>query len=185
MIWADGTSFEGIWKNDLRYQGTQIMGQSGWVYIGKFKSDKFHDKNGLLLVPSMTIYQGEFRKNRTCPIGLLLYPNGSIYYGQHQQFTRSGIGKLIDFTGSFQEGTWENDKLNGHNCRLFDNSTGECYIGAVQDGKRMGQGILYDAERDEVYDGNFEMNKKSGEGMVYKRDGHVLKGEFRNNCMEG
>lgn len=55
----------------------------------------------------------------------------------------------------------------------------------MQDGKKNGQGILYDPERDEVYDGSFEMNKKSGEGMIYQRDGHVLKGEFRNNCMEG
>lgn len=56
MVWADGSCFEGIWKNDLRNTGTQVMGQSGWVFKGKFKNDKFHDKNGILLIPTMTIY---------------------------------------------------------------------------------------------------------------------------------
>ena len=55
----------------------------------------------------------------------------------------------------------------------------------MEEGKRNGRGRLYDAERDEVYDGDFEMNKRQGEGMVYRRDGEVLKGEFRNNYMEG
>jgi hypothetical protein len=55
----------------------------------------------------------------------------------------------------------------------------------MEEGKRNGRGRLYDAERDEVYDGDFEMNKRQGEGMVYRRDGEVLKGEFRNNFMEG
>lgn len=55
----------------------------------------------------------------------------------------------------------------------------------MDDGKRHGKGRLYDAERDEVYEGDFEMNKKQGEGTVYRRDGQVLKGEFRNNYMEG
>lgn len=86
MIWADGACFEGTWKNDMRLEGTMIMGQSGWVYRGKFKRDQFHDKDGLLMMPSMTIYQGKFHYNKTAAIGLLLYPNGSIYYGQHQQF---------------------------------------------------------------------------------------------------
>ena len=55
----------------------------------------------------------------------------------------------------------------------------------MEDGKRNGKGRLYDAEKDEVYDGEFEMNKRQGEGIVYTRDGQVLKGEFRNNFMEG
>lgn len=95
------------------------------------------------------------------------------------------MGKLINFSGGFEEGTWEQDKLNGAHCRIFDNETGDLYSGPMEEGKRNGRGRLYDAERDEVYDGDFEMNKRQGEGMVYRRDGEVLKGEFRNNFMEG
>tara|TARA_B110000285_G_C15131905_1_gene624181 strand:- start:293 stop:610 length:318 start_codon:yes stop_codon:yes gene_type:complete len=92
---------------------------------------------------------------------------------------------MIDSTGGFREGNWEQDKLNGTHCRIFDSETGDLYSGPMEEGKRNGRGRLYDAERDEVYDGDFEMNKRQGEGLVYRRDGEVLKGEFRNNFMEG
>jgi len=41
MVWSDGSCFEGIWKNDERFQGTMIMA-NGCVYKGKFLNDKFH-----------------------------------------------------------------------------------------------------------------------------------------------
>ena len=92
---------------------------------------------------------------------------------------------MIDYTGGFQEGNWEQDKLNGPTCRIFESETGDLYSGPMEDGKRNGKGQLYDSERDEVYNGYFEMNKRQGEGTVYRRDGEVLKSEFRNNFMEG
>ena len=55
----------------------------------------------------------------------------------------------------------------------------------MEEGKMSGKGRLYDAERDEVMEGEFEHNKKQGEGYLYQRNGHVLKGNFRNNQMEG
>lgn len=55
----------------------------------------------------------------------------------------------------------------------------------MNDGLRNGSGILYDPDLDQVYEGNFERNKRSGEGTIYKRNGEVLKGDFRNNHMEG
>ena len=185
MVWQDGSNFEGIWKNDLRYSGTMLMTSTGWIYKGKFSNDQCHDKKGMLLLPTMTIYQGEFAQGKTTPMGLLMYPNGSIYYGQHSQFIKSGIGKQIEYTGSYQEGSLDGDKMNGDQCRVFEITTGEFYSGPIADGKRNGKGRLYDAERDEVYDGFFEMNKKNGDGMIYKPDGKVMKGEFRNNYMEG
>eukprot|EP00356_Strombidium_inclinatum_P014865 CAMPEP_0170506624 /NCGR_PEP_ID=MMETSP0208-20121228/55624_1 /TAXON_ID=197538 /ORGANISM="Strombidium inclinatum, Strain S3" /LENGTH=107 /DNA_ID=CAMNT_0010788275 /DNA_START=1415 /DNA_END=1738 /DNA_ORIENTATION=+ len=80
MVWADGSSFEGTWKNDMRQVGKMVMG-NGCVYEGKFRDDKFEDKNAKLFLPSMVIYEGEFRKGRTVPVAKLLYPLGDIYYG--------------------------------------------------------------------------------------------------------
>ena len=87
--------------------------------------------------------------------------------------------------GGFQEGNWENDKLNGPVCRIYHAETGDLYTGPIEDNKKAGKGRLYDRERDEVYDGEFENNKKQGLGMIYKKDGSVMKGDFRNNMMEG
>lgn len=114
-----------------------------------------------------------------------MYPNGSTYFGQHSQFVKNGMGKLIEINGNFLEGNWENDKLNGQNCRIYDNVSNECYSGAISDGMKNGVGVLYDPDLDQVYSGNFERNKRSGEGTIFKRNGQVKKGDFRNNTMEG
>ena len=42
MVWRDGSVYEGKWKKDLRDKGRMIMA-NGWVYIGQFVDDKFHD----------------------------------------------------------------------------------------------------------------------------------------------
>ena len=55
---------------------------NGFVYDGGFLDDEFHDNNGrLLMVPSLLIYKGVFRKNKTATVGALLYPEGDVYYG--------------------------------------------------------------------------------------------------------
>ena len=184
IIWADGSCFEGEWKNDERCHGRMIM-NNGCVYIGHFLNDKFHGKQEILLMPSSTIYLGEFKQGQTKTVGMLLYSNGNVYYGQMSQFQKQGVGKVIEYLGGFQEGTWENDKLSGPACRVFEAESGNLYSGPYEDGRRIGKGRLYDAERDEVYDGEFENNKKSGAGMIYLRNGQVMKGTFRNNMMEG
>jgi antitoxin component YwqK of YwqJK toxin-antitoxin module len=58
-------------------------------------------------------------------------------------------------------------------------------VGPYEEGKRLGTGRLYDAERDEVYEGEFENDRRQGEGTVYRRNGEVLRGEHRSNYMEG
>jgi len=137
----------------------------------------------------MIIYQGKFTQGKTHPIGMLLYPDGGIYYGQQNQFEgrfcKEGLGKMIEYNGSYREGTWEQDKLNGPNCRHYDDQTGNLYVGPMDDGRKSGKGRLYDAERDEVYEGDFENDTRSGQGKIYRRNGEVLHGDFRHNVMEG
>ena len=99
--------------------------------------------------------------------------------------TKHGFGKQISLNGSFQEGTWDNDKLTGPSCRIYDSENGSIFHGSVDDGKRSGYGKSYDAEKDEVYEGLFESDKRSGDGTLFMRNGQVYKGTFRNNNMEG
>lgn len=116
---------------------------------------------------------------------MILYPSGDVYYGQQKQMARQGYGKLIQFNGTFKEGCWDQDKLNGKHCRIFDAMSEDIYIGPIEDDKKMGRGIYYDKERDEVYEGEYENDKRQGEGTLFRRNGEVLKGDFRNNYMEG
>ena len=116
---------------------------------------------------------------------MILYPNGDIYFGQQANFMKHGVGKLLEISGGFQEGSWDQDKLSGKSCRVFDEDRGDLYVGAMDENKRSGRGRLYDAERDEVYEGDFENNKRQGNGKVYQRDGNVFQGDFRANFREG
>jgi len=134
---------------------------------------------------NMTIYEGEFFRGKTTPMGMLLYPSGDIYFGQQSQFMKHGYGKLIKLCGSFSEGTWEEDKLSGKCCRIYEEATGNIYVGPIEENKKRGWGRLYDGTLDEVYEGEFENNKKSGEGRIIKRNGQVLKGSFHNNFLDG
>ena len=99
--------------------------------------------------------------------------------------TRHGAGKLIQYNGGFKEGHWDQDRLSGKQCRIFDASTGDIYIGPIEEDKKVGRGIYFDQERDEVYEGDYENDKRQGEGTLFRRNGEVLKGDFRNNYMEG
>lgn len=39
LTWGDESSFTGIWKNDMRFEG-EMRNSNGIMYIGKFENDK-------------------------------------------------------------------------------------------------------------------------------------------------
>ena len=92
MAWADGSSFEGIWKNDNRLKGRMLM-SNGYIYEGDFKNDQFDSKCAKLYLPQLTIFEGSFENGVANSIGFILLPNGDIYCGQHMMFERQGLGK--------------------------------------------------------------------------------------------
>ena len=77
----------------------------------------------------MLIYKGKFTNGKTNTVGMIMYQNGDIYYGQLKQMVKNGVGKLIQFNGGFLEGTWDQDKLNGMNCRIYDANSGDLFVG--------------------------------------------------------
>jgi hypothetical protein len=79
MNWADGSSFVGLWKNDMRDEG-EMKFLNGMIYRGKFQNDRL-DGPGMLLVNSGVIFKGNFTQNLCSSVGLLLQPSGDIYFG--------------------------------------------------------------------------------------------------------
>ena len=133
----------------------------------------------------MAIYKGRFTNGITHPVGLLLYPEGDIYFGQMKDFLKHGMGKQFFCNGSHYEGTWDQDKMTATQCKFYDSQNGNYYIGSIENSKKNGKGKFFDAEKNEIYEGSFQNDKKQGEGLVYKRNRQVIKGEFRNDFMEG
>lgn len=83
------------------------------------------------------------------------------------------------------EGFWENEKFTGDQQRVYDDATGNIFIGRTEDGRRVEFGKMYIAERDEVYEGQFQSQNMHGEGTLYRRSGEVLWGNFVNNHLDG
>lgn len=52
------------------------------------------------------------------------------------------------------------DKHTGKTARIYDDISGDLFVGSLEEGKKNGRGRLYDAELDEVYEGDFENDKK-------------------------
>ena len=80
MTWSDGSTFKGVWKNDMRHEG-EMMLSNGHSYRGGFQNDKLHGLAYLLLTNTGVIFHGEFDEGYCAPIGKLLCPNGDIYFG--------------------------------------------------------------------------------------------------------
>lgn len=59
MTWSDGSTYRGIWKNDIRQEGDMHMA-NGNIFRGTFKDDKFSGQGLLLNDRDGVIYQGEF-----------------------------------------------------------------------------------------------------------------------------
>lgn len=88
MVWSDGATFTGLWKDDMRHYG-EMRFSNGTIYRGSFKNDKL-DGFGQLLMVTGTIFEGEFSKNVCSSVGKLLHEQGDIYYGQHKAFVKEG-----------------------------------------------------------------------------------------------
>lgn len=92
---------------------------------------------------------------RTSPTGMLRYQSGAAYFGQMLNFEKHGVGKLINMDGSYFEGTFEKDKLQGKNCKIYDDITGDYYIGSTENDKKSGMGMCYINHTNCIYEGEF------------------------------
>ena len=58
-LFQDGSKFEGIWFNDLPFEGEFVM-KDGTIYKGIFKEDKFIGE-GEIFYCNSEIYRGHWR----------------------------------------------------------------------------------------------------------------------------
>ena len=88
-------------------------------------------------------------------------------------------GEQIFYSGKFDE----NERFTGYaelETPLFH------YIGYFSDGKKNGNGILYNKKTNTFYDGNFVNDERSGEGVEYiEGSSYSYKGSWINNKKNG
>jgi hypothetical protein len=62
MKWSDTCQFYGVWKNNQRYSGTMILAD-GSVYDGQWKNDLFHGE-GKLRKSNGIVIEGIFKNGQ-------------------------------------------------------------------------------------------------------------------------
>ncbi|MBW6483385.1 MAG: hypothetical protein K0B10_10010 [Vicingaceae bacterium] len=85
MIWADSSSYSGMWKTNMRHGKGTMKWKNGDTYMGKFKND-------------------EMTK------GTYLFANGDKYYGNYEEDKFHGKGNIIRKDGTVEKGVWEYGK---------------------------------------------------------------------------
>lgn len=133
----------------------------------------------------MTIFEGSFENGIANNVGMMLYPNGEAYYGQHTQFERNGLGKQIFLDGSYYEGSWENDKMEGEKCKYYQSGANTIYLGPFESNRKSGLGIMLHMDSQEIYEGEFSNDKKNGVGLVYHKDGKVYQCSYKQGNIDG
>lgn len=104
IIWNDGSSYEGGFKNDLRHG------------------------NGLFNWDNGESYKGEYTKDARTGIGIYQWPDGSKYEGSFLNGKRHGFGRFQTTSGIIYEGQWLEDiahKIQNVSHMKFGSSVGK------------------------------------------------------------
>lgn len=154
QIWADGSKYEGFWRNGKANGRGRLIHADGDVYEGEWKDDKSHGY-GVYLHSDGAQYQGEWIEDKQEGYGVEVWPDNAKYEGTYKDGMKEGKGVFTWADGSKYTGDFHNNNIHG---------TGVYEWG---DGRR--------------YDGEWQDNKMHGEGVFQWKDGRRYEGEYEND----
>ena len=117
-------------------EGTQKVGESGDVLVGRWERDQLNGR-GRLLGGNGEAYDGEFRGGVRDGEGECVYAGGAVYRGQWADGACEGHGRLQNGE-AYYEGGWHLGEMCGHATRKYE--SGEVYNGEFARGLRHGAG---------------------------------------------
>ncbi|UPR04414.1 MORN repeat domain-containing protein [Chloropicon primus] len=145
QVYADGSTYEGEFHLGEKHgKGTFVNKKKKERYTGEFLGNSRHGQGSLVLEDargSLVSYEGQFVENKILGEGRLLPASGVAYEGNFAQDLDSGIpplqvsltgyGKIKFPDGSYQEGQFERNKLNGTGLN-YDVATGITFKGQFE-----------------------------------------------------
>ena len=160
-----------------------------------------------VLLPSNTIYQGEWCKASFTPsgFGISKRPDNSIYMGNFVSGERAGLGWLHFEDGSLYEGGFSSDSMAGKGSLRFPEGrvisgvfkqgylegegkevwdSGACYEGTFVRSKKQGRGRLI-VPNHSNYEGGFYKDRFHGFGRLLMKNQTSYEGEWKNGMMHG
>ncbi len=115
--------------------------------------------------------------------GTFLFSDNSYYCGEIENGIFKGKGTMKWNDGTEYHGFFVNSSLSGKG-EMFNNLTGEKYIGNFKNNEFNGSGIYYYKNGD-VYEGNFDYGEKKGKGKYKRNDNVEFELIWENNYPNG
>ena len=179
MTQANGTVYEGDFKDGLANGSGKCKFSNGDVYEGEFKNDLMHGK-GKCVYADGEVYEGNWLNNAMTH-GVLKFNGGDVYEGDFVNGERHGIGIMRYTDGDVYEGEYANGQRHG---RGKITANGDVYIGTWNHDDRHGIGKCEYVNRD-VYEGKWQNNAKNGQGTMTYANGNVYEGEWIDDAKNG
>lgn len=160
QVWADGSMYEGTWKNSKANGKGRLIHADGDVYEGEWKDDKAHGF-GVYIHTDGAQYEGYWKEDRQDGEGTETWPDGAKYKGQYVDGKKHGRGTFFWADGSQYNGQFSDNNIHGKG--VYQWADGRKYDGEWNANKMHGRG-LFTWKDGREYDGEYKDDKKEGEG---------------------
>ena len=138
VIYPDGETYEGEWKDGQKHGQGKYTYTNGTTYKGEFKDGKKHGKGKYTYADGRT-YEGEWKDGKKHGKGKNTYADGRTYEGDWKDGKRHGQGKYTYADGGTYEGECKDGTQHGEG--KFTYPDGRTYEGDWENGKKHGSGV--------------------------------------------
>ncbi len=174
MMYPDGSRVRGLWNEGVLIRQDMVKGPDGTqsTAFGCISGDCF-EGNGVYILPSGSVYSGEFSNGEINGYGVCDYIDGSKYRGEWKNRYPDGQGTKTYTDGTTRSGLWERglpvDEQGGLLAEFFRLrpsriEEGDIQTGCISGDCISGTGIMVYADGSR-YDGPFQGGKAHGEGV--------------------
>ena len=178
---ANGSSFEGAWRNGKLHGQAIANYADGQMYKGQWMHGT-RSGWGMHRASDGSTFEGDFRNGE--PNGKGKHINnatGLVYEGSWRNGKQNGQGTLVLADGARLECEWLNGQPHGEGSYTSDDGS---YVGGFYDGRKHGKGKLIFANGT-FYEGDWRNGLQHGKGQQKYFDGQFYDGEWLDGMRHG
>lgn len=179
IIWDDGSSYEGEFRNGRIEGKGKLLLPDGSLYEGNFKDETFHGR-GKMVYEDGSTYIGDWSFGYREGQGSLVYPDGTEYLGEFEGDEIHGEGSMVLSSGESYSGSWEHGQTSGFGA--INRLDGSVYLGMNKEGTRHGSGMIVWESGDTLH-GSWQEGKMAEEGIFQFGDGSTMISYWDNGVM--
>ncbi len=158
----------------------KIIWEDGTTYSGSIEKGKM-DGKGLLEIPGLYKYEGEFKNGEKQGSGKIIYEDGASYDGEWNLGKKEGFGAFVFPCGFEYLGDFKDDQMHGQG--VLRMSETESFSGIWENGKIQGSGTHF-REDGSKFSGEFKNGEPNGQGMVIWESKDTMRGVWKDGLLD-